>query len=91
MKSPKSSHTRDPLAAALISYLGKDTHPPKIPGNLNGTCNMPKLYSMSTNNGETSKRGQVAWCEPLCSRAAFLVSQYVILVQLLSFSSGTLR
>ena len=71
MKSPKSSHTGDPLAAVLISYLGKDTHLPKIPGNLNGTYNMPKPYSRSTNNGETSKRDWVVWCEPLCSRAAF--------------------
>ena len=70
MKSLESSHTGDPLAVVLISYLGKDTHLPKIPGNLNGTCKTPKLYSRSTNDGETSKRDRVAWCEPLCSRAA---------------------
>ena len=57
MKSPKSSHTEDPLAAVLISYLGKDTRLPKTPGNLNGTYNTPKLYSRSTNNGGTSKKG----------------------------------
>ena len=56
MKLLKSSHTGDPLAAILISYLGKDTHPPKTPGNLNGTYNTPKQYSRSTNNGGTSKR-----------------------------------
>ena len=74
MKSPKSSHSRDPLVAILISYLGKDIHLPKIPGNLNGTYNTPKLYSRSTNDGGTSKRDRVAWCEPLCSRAASLCS-----------------
>ena len=56
MKSPKSSHTGDPLTAVLISYLGKATHPPKTPGNLNGTYNTPKQYSRSTSNGGTSKR-----------------------------------
>ena len=55
MKSLKSSHTGDPLAAILISYLGKDTRLPKTPGNLSGTYNMPKQYSRSTNNGGTSK------------------------------------
>ena len=92
MKSPKSSHTGDPLAAILISYLGKDTRLPKIPGNPNRTCNTPKLYSRSTNDGGTSKKGtelrganlcvlelpllvlsKIAWCKPLCFRAAFLV------------------
>ena len=57
MKLPKSSHTGDPLTIALISYPGKDTHQPKIPGNPSGTYNMPKLYSRSTNDEETSKRG----------------------------------
>ena len=57
MKSPKSSHTGDPLTAVLISYLGKATRPPKTPGNLNGTYNMLKQYSRSTNNGGTSKKG----------------------------------
>ena len=56
MKLPKSSHTRDPLAAVLILCPGKDTHPLKTPGNLNGTYNTPKQYSMSTSNGEISKR-----------------------------------
>ena len=57
MKLPKSSHTGDPLAVVLISYLGKDTRLPKIPGNPNRTCNTPKPYSGRTNNGETSKKG----------------------------------
>ena len=57
MKSTKSSHTGDPLTITLISYPGKDTHLPKTPGNLNGTYNMPKPYSMSTNNEGTSKKG----------------------------------
>ena len=56
MKSPKSSHTRDPLAAVLILYPGRDTRLPKTPGNLNGTYNMPKPYSRNTNNGKTSKK-----------------------------------
>ena len=71
-KSPKSSHTGDPLTAALISYLGKDTRLPKTPGNLNGTYNMPKPYSRSTNNGGTSKKRGAAWCKHLCFRAASL-------------------
>ena len=58
MRSPKSSHTGGPLAVVLISYPGKDTHLPKIPGNLKGTYNMPKLYSRSTNSDETYKTGQ---------------------------------
>ena len=56
MKSPKSSHTGDPLGVALISYPGKDIRPWKTPGNLNGTYNTPKPYSVSTNNGGTFKR-----------------------------------
>ena len=60
MKLPKSSHTGDPLAVVLISYLGKDTHWPKIPGNPNETYNTPKLHSRSTNNEEISKK------EPSC-------------------------
>ena len=56
MKSPKSSHTGDPLTAVLISYHGEATRPPKTPGNLNGIYNTPKQYSRSTNNGEVSKR-----------------------------------
>ena len=59
MKSPKSSHTRDPLTAVLISYLGKATRPPRTPGNLNGTYNTPKQYSRSTNNRGTSKRTEL--------------------------------
>ena len=56
MKLPKSSHTGDPLAVVLISYPGKDTHRPKIPGNPNETYNTPKPYSRSTNSDETSKK-----------------------------------
>ena len=73
MKSLKSSHTGDPLAVILISYLGKDTHLPKIPGNLNGTYNTPKLYSRSTNDGETSKRG------PSCVVRTFVFSSHLSL------------
>ena len=64
MKSPKSSHTGDPLAAILISYPGKDTRPQKTPGNLNGTYSTPKQYSMSTNNGEISKRTGLCGANP---------------------------
>ena len=64
MKSPKSSHTGDPLAAALISYLGRVTRPPKTPGNLNGTYNMPKQYSRSTNNGGISKKTELRGANP---------------------------
>ena len=56
MKLPKSSHTGDPLAAVLILYLGRAIRPPKIPGNPNGTYNMPKQYSRSINNEGTSKK-----------------------------------
>ena len=87
MKLPKSSHTGDPLAVVLISYPGKDTCPPKTHGNLNGTYNTPKQYSGSTNSTETSKRDQIAWCEPLCSRAALLCSFQDCVVQTFAFSS----
>ena len=56
MKSLKSSHTGDPLAIALISYPGRDIHLWNTPGNPNGTYNMPKPYSTSTNNRGTFKR-----------------------------------
>ena len=49
----------DPLTAILISYLGKATHPPKTPGNLNRTYNTPKQYSRSTSNGGTSKKTEL--------------------------------
>ena len=88
MKLPKSSHTGDPLAVALISYPGKDTHQPKIPGNPSGTYNTPKLYSRSTNDEETSKK------EPNCvvrtvefSSHPFLVPPQDRVVQAFAFSS----
>ena len=87
MKLPKSSHTGDPLAVVLISYLGKDTHRPKIPGNPNGIYNTPKPYSRSTNNNETSKRNRVAWCELWSSRAASLCPFQDRVVQTFVFSS----
>ena len=59
MKSPKFSHTGDPLTVVLISYLGRDICLLKTPGNLNGTYNTPKPYSRSTNNGGTSKRTEL--------------------------------
>ena len=59
MKSPKSSHTGDPLTTVLILYLGKATRLPRTPGNLNGTYNMPKQYSRSTSNGGTSKKTEL--------------------------------
>ena len=86
MKSPKSSHTGDPLTIVLISYPGKDTHPPKTHGNLNETYNMPKQYSRSTNSAENSK-DRIVWCEPLCSRATFLCSFQDCVVQTFVFLS----
>ena len=87
MKLPKSSHIGDPLAVVLISYLGRGTHRPKIPGNPSGTYNTPKPYSRSTNNDETSKRNRVAWCEPLGSRAASPCPFQDRVVQTFVFSS----
>ena len=107
MKSLKSSHTGDPLAAVLILYPGKDTCLLKTPGNLNGTYNTPKPYSRGTNNGGTSKKTElhganlcvlklplfvlpeIAWCKPLCFRAALLVLRHVVLIQFLSFMPRT--
>ena len=87
MRLPKSSHTGDPLAVVLIWYPGKATCPPKTPGNLNGTYNMPKQYSRSTNNRGTSKKDRVAWCKPLCFRATSLCSFQDYVVQTFVFSS----
>ena len=65
-KSLKSSHTRDPLAADLILYLGKDTCPPKTPGNLNGTYNTPN-HTQGVQTMEEPLKGLscvIVWCKP---------------------------